>query len=39
MSDWISATGREGETITPTVSGSNYLLPVGFSPIYLLRRP
>ena len=39
MSDWISATGREGETITPIVSGSNYLLPVGFSPIYLIRRP
>lgn len=37
--DWLGAYGREGETITPTLSGSSYLLPVGFSPIYVHRRP
>jgi hypothetical protein len=39
MSDWIGSFGRNGEVITPTVSGTNYLIPVGFSPVYLQRRP
>jgi hypothetical protein len=39
ISDWIGAFGRNGEIITPTVSGTNYLLPVGFSPVYLIRLP
>ena len=39
MSDWIRALGRDGEIITPIVSETNYLLPVGFSPVYLIRRP
>lgn len=39
ISDWIGAFGRFGEVITPTVSGTNYLLPVGYSPVYLVLRP
>jgi hypothetical protein len=39
ITDWIGASGRDGEVITPTLSGTNYLLPVGFSPIYLELLP
>jgi hypothetical protein len=39
LAEWIGAYGREGEVITPTVSGANVLLPVGFSPVYLIQRP
>jgi hypothetical protein len=39
ISEWIGAYGRDGEIITPTVNGTDYLLPVGFSPIYLILQP
>ena len=39
ISDWIGSFGRNGEVITPTVSGTNYVIQVGFSPVYLIRRP
>lgn len=39
ISDWIGTYGRNGEIITPSMSGTNYLLPVGFSPVYLILRP
>jgi hypothetical protein len=39
ITDWIGAYGRGGETITPTVTETNYLLPVGFSPVYLVLHP
>jgi hypothetical protein len=39
ITDWIGASGRDGEVITPTVSGTNFMLPVGFSPVYLELQP
>jgi hypothetical protein len=39
VSDWIGSYGRFGEVVTPTVSADNYLLSVGFSPVFLVRRP
>jgi hypothetical protein len=39
MSEWIGAYGRDGEIITPTVNGTDYLLSVGFSPVYLILEP
>jgi hypothetical protein len=39
ISDWIGAYGRFGEMITPTVNGTDYLLPVGFNPVYLVLQP
>ena len=39
ISDWIGTYGRNGEIITPTLNGTNYLLPIGFSPVYILLRP
>ncbi len=37
--DYVAAYGRDGELLTPVVDGSNYLLPVGFSPVYLIKLP
>jgi hypothetical protein len=39
ISNWVAAYGRNGEVLTPVVDGSNYLIPVGFSPVYLIKRP
>jgi hypothetical protein len=36
---FIAAYSRDGNPITPTPSGQDYLLSVGFSPIYLVFAP
>jgi hypothetical protein len=37
--NFIAAFDRDGNQITPTLSGDNYLLSVGFKPVYIIRKP
>lgn len=39
VTNWVRAFDRNGGVISPTLSGTDYLLPVGFSPVYLERLP
>jgi hypothetical protein len=36
---FVSAATRDGQPLTPTVSGGRARLRVGFSPIYIVRSP
>jgi hypothetical protein len=36
---FTAAFDRDGKLITPTLSGSNYILSVGFKPIYIILKP
>jgi hypothetical protein len=38
IADWIGAFQRDGTSIFPAQDGSNYLVPIGFSPVYLVRK-
>ena len=35
---FVAAYDRDGTVITPTLENDQYLLPVGFSPIYVIRK-
>jgi hypothetical protein len=35
---FISATTRDGASITPTANGANYEITAGFEPVYLFLR-
>ena len=37
--NFVAAYQRDGQLITPTASGADYLVPVGFSPVYIVRKP
>lgn len=39
QSKFIRALGRDGAPITPTLIGTNYRIPVGFEPVYIVRQP
>lgn len=39
QSSFVTAYTRSGQVITPTVSGSDFALDVGYSPIYIVRNP
>jgi len=39
ITEYRASYGRFGDVVTTTLSGTNYLLPVGFSPVYLVLRP
>ena len=38
-SDFVEARARDGTLIAPALVDGNYQIPVGFSPIYIVRRP
>jgi hypothetical protein len=38
-SKFVEARSRDGTMIAPVLVGDNYQIPVGFSPVYVIRRP
>jgi len=36
---FLRALTRDGVPITPTLAGTNYRIPVGFEPVYIVRQP
>ena len=36
---FVAAFNRDGKAITPTLTGNNYNLNVGFKPVYIIRHP
>lgn len=36
---FIRALSRDGASVTPTLVGTNYQVPVGFEPVYIVREP
>lgn len=39
QSKFVSALSRDGAPITPSLVGTNYQIPVGFEPVYIVRKP
>jgi len=37
--NFIDAYSRDGTLITPVLVGGDFQVPIGFSPIYVIRRP